>query len=42
MFVYYLIAGREAMLPFFLVFMVFYVLLLIHQSVFFAKVSNRS
>ena len=42
MFVYYLIAGREAMLPFFLVFMVFYVLLLIHHSVFFAKVSNRS
>ena len=42
MFVYYLIAGREAMLPFFLVFMVFYVLLLIHHSIFFAKVSNRS
>ena len=39
---YYLIAGRDAMLPFFLVFMVFYVLLLIHHSVFFAKVSNRS
>ena len=42
MFVYYLIAGREAMLPFFLVFMAFYVLLLIHHSIFFAKVSNRS
>ena len=42
MFVYYLLAGREAMLPFFLVFMVFYVLLLIHHSIFFAKVSNRS
>ena len=42
MFVYYLIAGREAMLPFFLVFMAFYVLILIHHSIFFAKVSNRS
>ena len=42
MFVYYLIAGREAMLPFFLVFIVFYVPLLIHHSIFFAKVSNRS
>lgn len=42
MFVYYLIAGRDAMLPFFLVFMAFYVLLLIHHSIFFAKVSNRS
>ena len=42
MFGYYLIAGREAMLPFFLVFMAFYVLLLIHHSIFFAKVSNRS
>lgn len=42
MFVYYLVCGRSAMLPFFLVFMVFYFASLIHHSIFFAKVSNRS
>ena len=42
MFVYYLVCGRGAMLPFFLVFMVFYFASLIHHSIFFAKVSNRS
>lgn len=42
MFVYYLIAGQGAMLNFFLVFMIFYVVQLVHHSVFFAKVSNRS
>ena len=42
MFVYYLLDHNDTMLTFFLVFMVFYVLLLIHHSVFFAKVSNRS
>ena len=42
MFVYYLVCGRSAMLPFFVVFMVFYFASLIHHSIFFAKVSNRS
>ena len=42
MFVYYLIAGRGAMLPFFLVFMAFYIVSLAHHSIFFARVSNRS
>lgn len=42
MFVYYLVNGSDAMLVFFLVFMVFYLVSLAHHSVFFAKVSNRS
>ena len=42
MFVYYLVAGRDMMLPFFLVFMVFYLVSLSHHSIFFARVSNRS
>ncbi len=42
MFVYYLVAGRSAMLVFFLVFMVFYVVSLAHHTIFFARVSNRS
>ena len=42
MFIYYLVYGRDNMLIFFLVFMVFYFASLTHHSVFFAKVSNRS
>lgn len=42
MFVYYLVAGRSAMLVFFLVFMAFYVVLLVHHTVFFMRVSKRS
>ncbi|MBQ6651953.1 MAG: hypothetical protein IJM81_00955 [Prevotella sp.] len=42
MFVYYLVVGRDAMLVFFIVFMIFYVILLLHTSVFFARVSSRS
>ena len=42
MFVYYLVNGRDAMLVFFLVFMAFYLVSLIHHSVFYARVSNRS
>ena len=42
MFVYYLVVGRDAMLTFVLVFMVFYFASLIHHSAFFARVSNRS
>lgn len=37
MFVYYLAAGRGAMLTFFLVFMVYYIILLLHHTMFFAK-----
>lgn len=42
MFVYYIICGRESMLEFFLVFMSFYVIHLVHHSVYFARLSNRS
>ena len=42
LFVYYLVCGRDAMRPFFLVFMAFYFVSLAHHSVFFARVSNRS
>ena len=43
MFVYYLVVdSRDAMLVFFLVFMAFYVVSLVHHSFFFARVSNRS
>lgn len=41
MFVYYLVKGREAMLPFFIVFVVFYVVQLVHHSIFFSRVSNH-
>ncbi len=42
MMVCYLVVGRDAMTVFFLVFMSFYVMLLVHHAVFFGKVSNRS
>ena len=42
MFVYYLVKGRDAMLVFFIVFMIFYLVLLAHTSVYFARLSNRS
>ena len=42
MFVYYLVKGRDAMLVFFIVFIVFYLVLLAHTSVYFARLSNRS
>jgi len=42
MFIYYLVYGRDNMLLFFLVFMVFYFASLTHHSIFFAKVSNQS
>ena len=42
MFVYYLVFGQSAMLLFFVVFMVFYFVSLVHHSIFFARVSNRS
>ncbi len=42
MLVYYLVAGRQAMLVFVLVFLAFYFVSLTHHSIFFARVSNRS
>ena len=42
MVVYYLVKGRDAMLVFFIVFMIFYLVLLAHTSVYFARLSNRS
>lgn len=42
MFAYYLICGSDSMLTFFLVFMAFYLMLLLHHSIFFARVSKRS
>ena len=42
MFIYYLVYGRDNMLLFFMVFMVFYFASLTHHSIFFAKVSNQS
>ena len=42
MFVYYLTDSRDSMLQFFLVFMAYYVVSLVHHTFFFARVSNRS
>ncbi len=42
MFVYYLIVGKESIMVFFIVFMIFYFASLIHHALFFARVSNRS
>jgi FtsH-binding integral membrane protein len=42
MFVYYLVDTHDSMLRFFLVFMAFYIVSLIHHTIFFARVSNRS
>ena len=39
---YYIACGREQMPTFFLVFAVFYTVLLLHHTIFFARVSNRS
>ena len=41
MFVYYLIDNQDSMLRFFLVFIAFYFAMLIHHSVFFARINNR-
>lgn len=42
MFVYYLMDDGDTMMTFFLTFAAFYVMLLIHHSVFFARLSNHS
>ena len=42
MFVYYLVDTHDSMLRFFVVFMAFYIVSLVHHTIFFARVSNRS
>ena len=42
MFVWYLADKNDTMLQFFIVFMAYYVVSLVHHSFFFARVSNRS
>ena len=41
MFVYYLVDNQDSMLRFFMVFIVFYFGMLIHNSIFFARINNR-
>ena len=41
MFVYYLVDTQDSMLRFFMVFVVFYFGILIHHSIFFARINNR-
>lgn len=41
-FIYYMVKGREAMMPFFLTFAAYYVVQLAHHSTFFARITNRS
>lgn len=41
MLIYYIAAGRGAMPAFFAVFMAFYLVLLIHHTIFFMRVSNN-
>lgn len=41
MFVYYLVVGRDAMLPFFVVFMAFYVVQLLFHSIYFSNAARR-
>lgn len=42
MLIYYIAVGRETMLTFFIVFVAFYFVLLVHHAIYFAKVSNKS
>jgi hypothetical protein len=39
--VWYLVADSESMKMFFVVFLLFYMVTLVHQSVFFSRISNR-
>ena len=41
LFVWFVAASRESMLPFFVVFMVFYMVSLLHQTIFFSRITNR-
>jgi len=42
MFVYYLVEGRTAMLPFIIVFMITYLVMLVYHTVFFSKATASS
>lgn len=42
MFVYYLIGGRTAMLPFVIVFMITYLVMLVYHTVYFSKATASS
>lgn len=39
--IYYLVAGKEEMMTFFLVFLGYYIITLLHHSIFFSRVSKR-
>ena len=41
-FIYYLVAEQETMLSFFLVFVIFYVTLLIHHTLFFVRINKKN
>ena len=41
LFVWFVAASRESMLPFFVVFLVFYMVSLLHQTIFFSRITNR-
>ena len=41
MFVWYMVTNRQSTITFFVVFLVFYFVSLIHHSIFFSRVSNR-
>ena len=41
MFVWYLATNRQSIITFFVVFLIFYLVSLIHHSIFFSRVSNR-
>jgi F0F1-type ATP synthase assembly protein I len=41
MFVWYLATNRQEIITFFVVFLIFYFVSLIHHSIFFSRVSNR-
>ncbi|MGN1375712.1 MAG: hypothetical protein ACI4V5_04070 [Prevotella sp.] len=40
MLIYYLVAGKDVMMPFFIVFMIYYVTMMIHHSRYFIKLMN--
>ena len=40
-FVWFMVSTRESLLQFFIIFFVFYMISLLHHSIFFSRVSNR-
>ena len=41
LFIVYLVVGRSAMLPYVVVFMVFYLVMVAFHSVYFSRITNR-